>query len=194
MRWPTCRRLPDEEQVAEFLANLPEASTRSFFQGIERVLPGHVVTVTGSRWSACAAPLALAHGQKLVLRSAADHTSEGLRLPPRSGGAEAGVARRRRSRRRQSPEFRLRQHSGDDDRRAPAELSGGGSGRLHRRAARRIRSAAAAWVAYSVRRKPAGRRVRRHARQYRARGGQKRPPIAAQICWIATSSSTSGRC
>lgn len=69
-------RLPDEEQIAEFLANLPEAGARSFFQGIERVLPGHVVTVTGAglrarrhwRW----------RGRKLALRSAADYV-EGLR-------------------------------------------------------------------------------------------------------------------
>jgi asparagine synthase (glutamine-hydrolysing) len=37
---------PDEERMAEFLAVIPEAETRSFFAGIERVQPGHVVTVT----------------------------------------------------------------------------------------------------------------------------------------------------
>jgi asparagine synthase (glutamine-hydrolysing) len=36
----------DEEQIADFLAGMPEAGTRSFFVGIERVEPGHVVTVT----------------------------------------------------------------------------------------------------------------------------------------------------
>jgi asparagine synthase (glutamine-hydrolysing) len=36
----------DEERVAEFLALLPEYGSGSFFQGIERVEPGHVVTVT----------------------------------------------------------------------------------------------------------------------------------------------------
>jgi asparagine synthase (glutamine-hydrolysing) len=39
-------RAPDEERVAEFLALMPEYGSRSFFQGIERVEPGQVVTVT----------------------------------------------------------------------------------------------------------------------------------------------------
>jgi asparagine synthase (glutamine-hydrolysing) len=37
---------PDTEKVAEFLAMMPETGTQSFFLGIERVEPGHVVTVT----------------------------------------------------------------------------------------------------------------------------------------------------
>lgn len=37
---------PDEERIAEFLVLMPETGTRSFFHGIERVEPGHVVTVT----------------------------------------------------------------------------------------------------------------------------------------------------
>ena len=37
---------PDEERVAEFLALLPEYGSSSFFRGVERVEPGHVVTVT----------------------------------------------------------------------------------------------------------------------------------------------------
>jgi asparagine synthase (glutamine-hydrolysing) len=37
---------PDEERVAEFLALMPEYGSSSFFRGIERVEPGHVVTVT----------------------------------------------------------------------------------------------------------------------------------------------------
>lgn len=41
----------DEEQVAEYLALLPQYGSRTVFQNIERVEPGHVVTVTraGSR-------------------------------------------------------------------------------------------------------------------------------------------------
>ena len=39
-------RAPDEERVAEFLANLPEDGSSCFFKGIERVEAGHVVTVT----------------------------------------------------------------------------------------------------------------------------------------------------
>src|SRR5262249_40154504 len=39
---------PDEERVAEFLALMPEAGTQSFFLGIERVEPGHVVTITAN--------------------------------------------------------------------------------------------------------------------------------------------------
>jgi asparagine synthase (glutamine-hydrolysing) len=37
---------PDEERIAEFLVLMPETGTQSFFLGIERVEPGHVVTVT----------------------------------------------------------------------------------------------------------------------------------------------------
>lgn len=36
----------DEERIAEFLALLPESGSGSFFQGVERVEPGHVVCVT----------------------------------------------------------------------------------------------------------------------------------------------------
>ena len=38
--------LPDEERVAEFLVLMPEVGSQSFFLGIQRVEPGHVVTVT----------------------------------------------------------------------------------------------------------------------------------------------------
>jgi len=41
-------RVADEERLAEFLALLPEYGSQSFFKGIERVEPGHVVTVTES--------------------------------------------------------------------------------------------------------------------------------------------------
>lgn len=37
---------PDEDRAAEFLLLMPERGTRSFFVGIERVQPGHVVAVT----------------------------------------------------------------------------------------------------------------------------------------------------
>jgi asparagine synthase (glutamine-hydrolysing) len=37
---------PDEDRIAEFLALMIENGPQSFFQGIERVEPGHVVTVT----------------------------------------------------------------------------------------------------------------------------------------------------
>jgi asparagine synthase (glutamine-hydrolysing) len=37
---------PDEERIAEFLVLMPESGSRTFFQGIERVAPGHVVTAT----------------------------------------------------------------------------------------------------------------------------------------------------
>ena len=39
---------PDEERIAEFLALLPETGPKSFFLGIERVEPGHVVVVTAN--------------------------------------------------------------------------------------------------------------------------------------------------
>jgi len=39
---------PDEERIAEFLALMPETGSRSFFLGIERVEPGHVIAVTAN--------------------------------------------------------------------------------------------------------------------------------------------------
>jgi asparagine synthase (glutamine-hydrolysing) len=39
---------PDEERVVEFLAMMPETGTQSFFVGIERVEPAHVVMVTAN--------------------------------------------------------------------------------------------------------------------------------------------------
>jgi asparagine synthase (glutamine-hydrolysing) len=36
----------DEERIAEFLVRIPHTGTKSFFAGIERVKPGHVVAVT----------------------------------------------------------------------------------------------------------------------------------------------------
>lgn len=39
-------RVADEERAAEFLALMPQYGSRSFFQGIERVEPGQIVTVT----------------------------------------------------------------------------------------------------------------------------------------------------
>jgi asparagine synthase (glutamine-hydrolysing) len=69
-------RAPDEQRTAEFLALLPEYGPGSFFQGVERVEPGHVVTVTRTglrsrrHWNW--------HRRKLALRSAGDYV-EGLR-------------------------------------------------------------------------------------------------------------------
>jgi asparagine synthase (glutamine-hydrolysing) len=39
---------PNEDRIAEFLTLIPENGTQSYFIGIERVEPGHVVTVTTS--------------------------------------------------------------------------------------------------------------------------------------------------
>ena len=39
---------PDEERIAELLVLMPETGTKSFFAGIERVEPGHVVAVTAN--------------------------------------------------------------------------------------------------------------------------------------------------
>ncbi|HVC57499.1 MAG TPA: asparagine synthetase B [Stellaceae bacterium] len=69
-------RAPDEERAAEFLALLPEHGSRSFFQGIERVEAGQIVTVTRAglrarqhwRWQR----------RRLSLRSPGDYV-EGLR-------------------------------------------------------------------------------------------------------------------
>jgi len=43
---------PDEERAAEFILLMPESGTRSFFANIERVQPGHVVTVTAQTLTA----------------------------------------------------------------------------------------------------------------------------------------------
>ena len=37
---------PNEERIAECLALMPETGSQSFFQGVERVQPGHVVLIT----------------------------------------------------------------------------------------------------------------------------------------------------
>jgi asparagine synthase (glutamine-hydrolysing) len=42
---PEIIRAPDVERVAEFVVLLPETGTRSYFNGVHRVEPGHVVTV-----------------------------------------------------------------------------------------------------------------------------------------------------
>jgi asparagine synthase (glutamine-hydrolysing) len=39
---------PDEDRIAEFLALIPETGTQSYFLGVERVEPGHVVTITAN--------------------------------------------------------------------------------------------------------------------------------------------------
>lgn len=39
---------PDEESIAEFLVMIPETGSKAFFLGIERVEPGHVVSVTAN--------------------------------------------------------------------------------------------------------------------------------------------------
>ncbi len=56
---------PSDLAVADFLALMPETGTGTFFEGIERVLPGHVVTVSRSGvssrryWNPSRAPLRL---------------------------------------------------------------------------------------------------------------------------------------
>jgi asparagine synthase (glutamine-hydrolysing) len=39
---------PNEERIAEFLALLPETGTQTFFVGVERIEPGHVVVLTAN--------------------------------------------------------------------------------------------------------------------------------------------------
>jgi asparagine synthase (glutamine-hydrolysing) len=73
---PDVPHAPDEERIAEFLVLLPEYGPKSFFQGIERVEPGHIVTVTRAglrvrrHWNW--------HRRTLVLRSPAEYV-EGVR-------------------------------------------------------------------------------------------------------------------
>jgi asparagine synthase (glutamine-hydrolysing) len=42
----------DEDHIADSIVLMPDFGTQSFFQGIERVEPGHIVTVTAARLSA----------------------------------------------------------------------------------------------------------------------------------------------
>ncbi|HEX8379507.1 MAG TPA: asparagine synthase-related protein, partial [Allosphingosinicella sp.] len=44
-------RRPDETNLIRYLAGLPRKGPESFFEGVERVEPGHVVTVTADRTS-----------------------------------------------------------------------------------------------------------------------------------------------
>lgn len=43
---PDVPYIADEEQIAEYLATLPLAGTRTFYREIERVQPGHIVEIT----------------------------------------------------------------------------------------------------------------------------------------------------
>jgi len=43
---------PDEDGIAEYLLLMPPTGTRTYFRDIERVLPGHIVTVSGHGLSA----------------------------------------------------------------------------------------------------------------------------------------------
>jgi asparagine synthase (glutamine-hydrolysing) len=45
---PEIARAPDHRSVADFLALVPEGGSESYFEGIAKVPPGHVVTVTRS--------------------------------------------------------------------------------------------------------------------------------------------------
>jgi asparagine synthase (glutamine-hydrolysing) len=67
---------PDEERVAEFLALLPEAGSRTYFQGIERVDLGHVVTVTASGLNA---RRYWEPGRREIVLGSPDEYAEGLR-------------------------------------------------------------------------------------------------------------------
>ena len=68
---------PDEDRIAEFLVLMPETGRQTFFHGIERVEPGHVVTVTATglaarrHWQPC-------RRRRLTLRRPEDY-SEALR-------------------------------------------------------------------------------------------------------------------
>ena len=43
---------PDDDRIAEYIVQMPENGSQSFFRGIERVEPGHVVIVTAADLSA----------------------------------------------------------------------------------------------------------------------------------------------
>lgn len=45
---PQVPRRPDEDMLSRFLALMPESGSQSFFEGVERVEPGHFVVVTAS--------------------------------------------------------------------------------------------------------------------------------------------------
>jgi asparagine synthase (glutamine-hydrolysing) len=95
---------PDEDGVAEYLLLMSTSGTRTYFRGIERVLPGHIVTITPTglaaqrHWQPKIRPLRLRHTEdycealrnqldaavKCRLRGAKDvgsHLSGGLDSP-----------------------------------------------------------------------------------------------------------------
>lgn len=43
---PAVPRAPDRQAMADFLALIPDTGTESFFEGVEKVLPGHLAVVT----------------------------------------------------------------------------------------------------------------------------------------------------
>lgn len=63
---PSISRRPDAEMLAEFIGLLPNTTSKSFYAGVERVPPGHVVTVseTGIETRRYWHPRPLDHGFK----------------------------------------------------------------------------------------------------------------------------------
>jgi asparagine synthase (glutamine-hydrolysing) len=61
---------PDEEGLAQYLLLMPTTGTRTYFRGIERLLPGHTVTVTPEglaarrHWKPSIRPLRLRHTEE----------------------------------------------------------------------------------------------------------------------------------
>jgi asparagine synthase (glutamine-hydrolysing) len=103
---PEIPRGPDAQALAEFLLLLPEKESRSFFEGVERVVPGHVCTVTASgvtstRWwnpSPASLRLASSAAYEEALREATDRAvATRLRGADRhvaahlSGGLDSGI-------------------------------------------------------------------------------------------------------
>lgn len=88
-------RAPDEDMAAEFLATFPESGTRSFYRGVERVRPGHVVSVTRTaletrpHWRWAGRPLHLRDRREYV-EGFRCHLDLAVRAQLR--GAEGGVA------------------------------------------------------------------------------------------------------
>jgi asparagine synthase (glutamine-hydrolysing) len=89
-------RVPDETQVRDFLALMPEHGPRSFFAGVERIEPGHFVTVTASglqstrHWRPRRSPIKLA-GPVEYAEALRAHLDQSVRAQLRGADGRVGA-------------------------------------------------------------------------------------------------------
>jgi len=87
---------PDEDRIEQFLARMPDFGSQSFFHGIERVEPGHVVTVTSSdrrtrrHWQPSSRPVLL-RGPEEYSEALRDLLDRAVRCRLRGAGDAVGA-------------------------------------------------------------------------------------------------------